>query len=151
MSKKDENKYQVGELKKNVEELETQLKRALADYQNLEKRIQEERGNWIKTANKELILRLFPVLDTLILAQKHVKDEGVALSVKQFLDVLKEDGVERIETLGHTFDPNSMECVDTVEGLAENKVVEELRAGFKFTNGTILRVAQVRVGRSAAS
>lgn len=137
--------------KKRIEELENQLKRALADYQNLEKRNLEERANWVRVANKELLLRLLPVLDTLIIAQKHVRDEGVNLSVKQFLDVLKLEGVEQIETVGHPFDPVTMECIETVSGNDENKVVEELRAGFRFKDGTVLRVAQVRVGRSASS
>lgn len=134
--------------KTKIEDLENQVKRVLADYQNLEKRVQEERVSWIRTANKELLLRLFPVLDTIILASTHVKNEGVDLSVKQFLDVLKNEGIERIETVGKAFDPTTMECVDTVSGHEENKVVEELRAGFKYADGTVLRVAQVRVGKA---
>lgn len=124
--------------------LENQLKRALADYQNLEKRIAEEKGNWIKAANKDLILKLLPVLDNLFLAQKHIADEGLALSIQKFLQVLNEDGATRIETLGRDFDPETMECVSVQDG-EENKVLEEVRAGFILNNET-LRPAQVIVG-----
>lgn len=119
-------------------------KRAVADYQNLEKRVGEERRDWIKLANKELILRLLPVLDTLMLAQKHIEDEGLKLSVKQFLAVLKSEGVLEIEVLGKSFDPKTMECVGIITG-EEGKVLEEVRLGF-IIGDKVLRVAQVKVG-----
>lgn len=130
-----------------LENLENQLKRALADYQNLERRITEEKGVWIRLANKDLILKLLPVLDNLFLAQKHISDEGLSLSVKKFLDALSDEGVERIETENKDFDPNTMECVSVIAG-EENKVLEEVRPGF-IMNETVLRPAQVLVGGSA--
>lgn len=126
-----------------TEELENQVKRTLADYQNLEKRVAEEKGEWVKMANKDLLLELLPVLDNLSLAQKHIQDEGLNLSVKQFLDVLQRVGVEKIDTQNQTFDPSTMEVVEkTGDG---EKVTEELRAGYKLF-GKILRPAQVKVG-----
>lgn len=142
---KKDGKKEVEELKQKVQELEEKYKRALADYQNLEKRVAEERKKWIRTASKELILRLLPVLDTLELGAKHIQDEGLRLSVKQFLDVLKNEGVERIETKGRDFDPNTMECIDTVPG-EENKIIQEIRAGFTLF-GNVLRSVQVKVGK----
>lgn len=134
---------------KKCEELEDKYKRALADYQNLEKRIREERVNWIKIANKELLLRLLPVLDTLLLAQKHSKDQSLHVSVAQFLDAVRSEGVERIETEGKEFDPATMECIATEEG-AEGAVLAELRPGY-FLNGVVLRPAQVKVGKEQMS
>lgn len=141
---KVEEKKCVG-CKDRCEELEEQVKRVLADYQNLEKRTIEDRKNWIKMANKELLLRLLPVLDTLILANKHVKNDGLELSIKQFQDVLKEEGLERVETTGCKFNPETMECVETVDG-EEGKVIEELSAGY-LLNDKLLRPARVKVGR----
>ncbi len=136
-----------GEESKRVEELEEQVKRSLADYQNLEKRTAEERANWIRKSNKELILRLLPVLDTLILASNHVQNEGLILSAKQFLDILKNEGVEKIETEGRDFDPQFMEAVGTQESEENGKVTREIRPGFKYTDNTVLRPAQVMIGR----
>lgn len=133
------------EKENKVEHLENQLKRALADYQNLEKRIAEEKSIWIKIANKDLLLKLLPGLDNLILAEKHTQDEGVKISIKHFLDVLGEVGVSKIETIGKDFDPKSMEAVSTTEG-QDGKVIEEIRAGYALFD-TILRPAQVVVGR----
>ena len=142
MTRKNEKKID----KIEVENLENQLKRALADYQNLEKRIMEEKSSWIKIANKDLILRLLPGLDSLTLAEKHTQDEGVKLSIKHFLDSLEQVGVSKIETEGKDFNPNLMEAVTTTDG-EEGKVVEEVRAGY-ILNGQVIRPAQVVVGKS---
>lgn len=131
--------------KKRIEELENQVKRALADYQNLEKRVQEDKKEWIRSANRELILRILLVLDTLTTASIHSDDANLKVSVAQFLDVLKGEGVEKIETVGKPFDPTHMEAVTTAEG-EENKILEEIRAGYTL-HGKVLRVAQVKVGR----
>ncbi len=137
---------QVVENDEQLKNLENQLKRALADYQNLERRITEEKSAWIMASNKDLILKLLPVLDNLFLAQKHIQNDGLNLSIQKFLDALSEEGVQRIETAGRDFDPNLMECVSVQEG-TEDKILEEVRAGFKI-NDTVLRPAQVIVGGS---
>jgi len=141
------------EVEEKTEELLDQLKRTLADYRNLEKRVEENRIEWIKMSNKQLLLRLLPGLDALLLAEKHTQDEGIKLSIKTFLDILEDEGVKKIETLGHDFDPNLMECVGTVEGdpsadsgQGEGKVIEELKPGYML-HDKVLRVAQVTVGK----
>lgn len=142
--KNEDNEIQNEQSKQQIENLENQIKRTLADYQNLEKRVAEEKSSWIKMASKQLLQRLLPVLDTLMLAQKHIQDEGLNLSVQQFLDVLRAEGVERIQTESQPFDPNTMEGVEMVTG-EEGKVVEETRAGYTL-HGQVLRPAQVKVG-----
>jgi molecular chaperone GrpE len=152
MKKDDKDKKQLDQEEQEVEieevneleNLENQLKRALADYQNLEKRIQSEKMDWIKLSNKDLLLKLLPGLDNLSLAEKHTQDEGVKITIKHFLDIFDEIGVKKIETIGKDFDPNTMEAVATTEG-DEGKVLEEVRAGFTLYD-TVLRVAQVVVG-----
>lgn len=147
--KKNEKNKEFEELKQQIEDFDNKYKRALADYQNLEKRASEERVNWIKTANKDLLLRLLPVLDTLILARAHSEDQGLAVSTQQFLDTLKSEGVAKIETEGKDFDPNLMECIATEAGV-EGKVTAEIRAGYMLGDA-VLRPAQVKVGKSASS
>ena len=144
-NKEETKKDEVAHLKLKIEELENQVKRIFADYQNLEKRVTFERREWLIKANKDLILRLLPALDFLLLSSKHIEDEGLKLSIQKFFDILKEEGVEKIEAQGKEFDPNLMEGIKTVEG-EENKVVEELRAGFKMGD-QVLRPAQVAVGK----
>lgn len=126
--------------------LENQLKRALADYQNLEKRIASEKSSWILASNKNLLLKLLPGIDSLLLAEKHTQDEGVKLSTKHFLSILENEGVKKIETIGKDFDPNLMEAITTQEG-EDGKVLEEVRNGYMLFEA-ILRPAQVIVGKS---
>lgn len=123
---------------------ENNYKRALADYQNLQKRAQDERLELIRSSNRDLLLRILTVLDTLMLAHQHTQDKNLQVSVNHFLDILKSEGVTRIETAGKDFDPAVMEAIATEEG-KENKVVNETRAGFTL-NEKLLRAAQVTVG-----
>lgn len=140
----DETLDEVVELKLKVEEGEQKFRRALADYQNLEKRVQAQRRELILSANRDLLLRILPILDTLQLAYQHVQDKGLELSIKQFTDMLVNEGIVKIETKGKTFDPSIMEGISTAGG-EENKVIEEVRAGYML-NDSLLRSAQVIVG-----
>lgn len=132
-------------LKDVASQLDEKYKRALADYHNLQKRVQDEKSRWIQSSNRELLLRLLPVLDTLMLASSHLNDQGLIVSINQFLDILKAEGVIKIKTEGEAFDPQTMECVVTEEG-KENQVLQELRAGY-LIHGNVLRAAQVKVGK----
>lgn len=148
MDKKDkkEKAEESGEdLEKKLVEIEDQLRRAVADYRNLEKRMLEERKEFIKYANRELLLNMLPSFDPLFLASKFIKDEGLRLSLANLLENLREQGVERIETEGKEFTPELMEGIESVAG-AKNKVIEETRPGFTLY-GKLLRPAQVKVGR----
>ena len=136
---------EIEKLKQKAEECENSYKRALADYQNLQKRTSEERINWLKIANKDLLLRLLPILDTLMLAHKHTGSEEIKVGVNQFVDTLKAEGVTRIETVKKDFDPEFMEALEVVEG-EDGKVLDEVRAGFMI-HDKLLRAAQVKVGK----
>ena len=136
------------ELEKQLEETANNWKRALADYQNLEKRTGEEKLNFAQFANSQLVLKLLPVLDSLdqlVKLDKFVKDEHLSLVNKQFRDILISEGLEKIEVLGKEFNPQEMECVEVVEG-EEGKVMEETRTGYRL-KGKILRAALVKVGK----
>lgn len=135
----------VEELKQKIADLEDQLKRAVADYRNFEKRCENEKREFVKFANRDLLLRLIPSFDTLFLAEKYVADEGIKITIRHLQDVLRDVGVERIRTKGEMFDPEKMEAV-TIETGEENKVLEELRPGYML-NGKLVRPAQVKVGK----
>lgn len=143
--KNDKKKEEVEKLKKRIEELETQTKRTLADYQNLEKRTREQQREMVLAANRELLLKILPLLDTLFLAKKHEENETLTIVIKQFLDTLKAEGVEKIETVGKPFDPYTMEAIETVEG-EKNIVAEETMSGYKLYD-KVLRPARVKVGK----
>ncbi|MDP2933639.1 MAG: nucleotide exchange factor GrpE [bacterium] len=145
MTKKDDAKIKIEELEKQKAETTEKYLRCLADYQNLEKRTRTEREDFVRFANKELILKLLDVLDTFEKLEAHLKDEGLDLAVKQFQDVLRAEGLEKI-VLGEEFNPEEAECVETVKGKT-GEIIEEIRAGYKL-KGRIIRTARVKVGKS---
>lgn len=130
---------------KNVE-LENQLKRALADYQNLERRVSEERRILSQLTSVLVIEKFLPVLDNLESAQKHLNDEGLAMVVKQFRDILESEGVEEIEAQGAQFDPNMHEAAEVQDGENENMIVNVIGKGYKI-NDRVIRPAKVVVCR----
>ncbi len=138
-------------LQEQLTELDNQLKRAVADYHNLEKRIQEGRSELSKWATKDLIERLLPVLDNLETALQGAEPDspwykGVEMAAKQFKEVLKSEGVDEIEADGE-FDPTLHEAVDTRDG-ESNMILEVAKKGYTL-NGAVLRPAQVVVGRKS--
>lgn len=130
------------------EDWKSKYLRALADYQNLEKRMHNEKEETRRFANQIFLQRLLPVIDTLERATMHLKDQGLTLALKEFETALSEFGVTKIETVGKDFNPHEMECIEVIIG-EENKVIEELQPGYRL-HDKILRVAQVKVGKKEA-
>lgn len=128
------------------DEYKDKLLRALADYHNLEKRVGEERKELGRRAVQGFILRVLPFLDNLEQAEVFVKDKGLEIVKSSFVDLLKMEGLTKIEVLGKEYDVHSAEAVDLVEGEQDNMVVEVVRNGYMF-NGQIIRPAQVKVSK----
>lgn len=74
--------------------------------------------------------------------------DGYALSLKRAERSLAEAGVTPVAALGQAFDPEYMEAIGLADGPA-GAVVGESRRGYRW-RGSLLRAAQVTVGREAA-
>lgn len=135
MAKKTDEKF------KN---LESQLKRALADYANLARHSSEEKERVVKFANVILIAKLLEVLDGLEAAQKAHPSEGLELIVKKFKDILASENVKEIAETQVEFDPELHEGIGVVEGDTENQVAEVLQKGYEIS-GKVIRPARVKV------
>lgn len=134
----------VKKLEGQVADLENKWKRALADYDNLVKRINREKQEFVELANAGLILKLVEVLPSLERAEKHLKDAGLNLAITHFKKILKEEGIEEIDCSGKSFEAQKMECVEKVKD-KENQVIEVVNKGY-LMHGRVLRPAQVKVG-----
>lgn len=144
MKKHDEKKQDLKKLKEEIADLENKWKRALADYDNLRKRVEKEKEEFIKFANKNLLLQFLEIFDDLLVCERHLKDDGLSLICLRIKKFLEEQGVKELEVLGKDFDPNLMEAVEVVEG-PENKVIEVVQRGY-LLDGRPLRPARVKVG-----
>ncbi|MDD4027226.1 MAG: nucleotide exchange factor GrpE [Candidatus Shapirobacteria bacterium] len=126
--------------------LSDKLARSLADYSNLEKRIESQRQLFVTLATTSILSKMIEVLDDFYLAQNHLQDPGLQMAIDKFNSVLKTEGLEEINPQKLEFDPQSMECIQAVDG-PENFVVEVKKLGYKL-NGHLIRPAQVSVGKS---
>jgi molecular chaperone GrpE len=143
--KKQHSDKETEELQKQIDELRNKYLRALADYQNLDRRTKEEKEQTRLRASEYILQRLLPVIDTFKRASAHIKDTGLDLAFKELEAVLDEQGVVRINAIGKEFNPHEMECVEVVEG-DDQIVQEETLPGYKIRD-RVLRVAQVKVGK----
>lgn len=139
-------------LQESFDSVSGQFKRALADYQNLEKRIAEGRSEMNSWAVTDLLTRIAGVMHYFDQAFKGVAEDeqksgwfkGVKMATLQLRQVLKDQGLEEIATDGQ-FDPGSHEAVDTKIG-EDGKILEVVEKGYKL-NGKILKPARVVVGK----
>ena len=133
------------------QELETMkgmLARALADYDNLAKRVDRERADLGKITSVGIIVRLLPILDNLESAQAHLKDSGLAISIVEFKKVLSEEGLDEITpAVGEKFDEQTMEAIEVTAGEGNNNISEVVLPGWKYSDGTVVRHAKVKVSK----
>lgn len=122
-----------------LEETVDRLKRVMAEFENYKKRSSKEKETLYHSLLADIIASFLPVLDNLEKAvQVKTTDEnmkqGIELVVKQIQDIFTKFGVEKIETVGKTFDPEVHEAVSNVqdETLGEKIVKEEFRTGYKL-------------------
>ena len=128
--------------------------RAHAEFENAKRRIEKEKGDFLKYANESFVIDLLPIVDSLEISEKHIKEakdfkavqEGVDMIHLQIQKFLKDMGLERIKSVGEKFNPNLHEAMETVDlkDKEEGLIIEELKPGYTF-NGKLLRPASVKI------
>jgi molecular chaperone GrpE len=131
--------------------------RSQAEMENMKKRFQKDKQDLVKFGNETLTKQLLPVADNLEMALDHSKDEnsiealreGVDLTLKGLLNVLEKAGVELVEAVGATFDPNFHEAVSEQEDdrAEPGTVLKELQKGY-LLNKRLIRPAMVIVNKN---
>jgi len=153
-----EEEYQ-GLVKKveEFEQLKDKMLRTAAEYENVKKRFENEKSEFLKFANQRLIQEFLPVLDHLDRALGHAKThgdskesilEGIEIIKKHLCDLLKNHGLERLEVIGKEFDPHFHEAlsVNSETDKKEDTILEEIEGGYMF-QGKLLRPAKVIVAK----
>jgi len=140
-------------LKKDHDELKDKYLRVLAEMENLRKRFDRERAEYLQYALSEFLREVLVVLDNFERALK-TRDqadgrsfqEGVDMIYRQYLDMLKKKGVRPIELADKKFDPAVQQAVLTEESdeVEEPEVAEELQRGY-WLQDRLLRPAMVKV------
>ena len=125
--------------------------RVCAEYDNFRRRSQKEKEALYGDIRADVLLKFLPVYDNLVRAlSQPTADEayrkGVEMIMGQFVATMEKLGVEKIESLGHSFDPNLHNAVMHVddEEKGENEIVEVFQEGFKIGD-KVIRFAMVKV------
>lgn len=142
----------VDALMEELERVRQAQLRAVADYQNLRRRSEEERREYARYTLTAVILNYLPVLDDLDRAIESVDAdiaqrqwvEGVRMVERKFRAVLEASGVQPIVADGAPFDPALHEAISYAPG-PEGCVVTVVRAGYTV-DGRVIRPAGVIVG-----
>jgi molecular chaperone GrpE len=147
------------EAKQKAEENWNLFLRTRADVDNIRRRAQLDNENARKFAIDKFARELLVVVDSLehgIQVAENAGDnayrEGMALTLKLFLDILEKFDVQRIDPKGEVFDPNRHEAISMLENseVAPNTVLVVAQAGFVL-NDRVLRPARVVVAKAAGA
>lgn len=142
-------------LKQEHETLNGQYVRIAADFDNFRKRQSRDQDDMRQQLVCSTLTEILPVVDNFERARQQLNPEGEEAQAlhrsyqglyKQLVDVLKQQGVARMEVVGQEFDPNLHEAVLREESseYAEDVVCEELQRGY-HRDGRVLRHAMVKV------
>ena len=146
---KKEHEHEPKEVEINIDYKERYM-RALADYKNLQRKVDEERKLIFTIATANVLEQIIPTVDLLYKAEVFIKDPGMQMVKDQLLHVLDEFGLKEIPLEGKEYDPHTAEVVGTLEGEKENVVVEVVRRGYMFGD-KVIRVGQVKVGAESSN
>ena len=134
-----------------AEERLAMAQRAQADYENLKRRTERERGDLVQVVKAGLMGQLLPLVDDLELALQADPDpdptawlEGLRLIQGKVVSALEAIGLQPIAAIGQPFDPRFHEGVGQVPG-QDGVVVTQVQKGY-LLNGHVLRPARVLVG-----
>ena len=125
--------------------------RICAEYDNFRKRSQKEKEALYKDVKADTLKSFLPVYDNLLRALAQPTEDaayakGVEMIMAQFNTTMEKLGVEKIDSLGQSFDPafhNAVMHVDD-ETKGENEIVEVFQEGFKMGD-KVIRFAMVKV------
>lgn len=142
---------EVENLRAELADLKDRSMRTLADFDNFRKRAEKERSEIRHRATAEVVRDFLDVVDNLeraAAAGGSAEDlkTGVDMILRQLGDVLRRQGVERVESKGERFNPAFHEAVSRQEDpeVDEPRVVEEMQAGYRMGD-KLLRASRVVV------
>ena len=141
---------------KEIANLNDQLLRKIAEFDNYRKRTIKEKTDLILNGGEKTIITILPVIDDMERALKNMKGaedvnavlEGVELIYKKFIDILGKQGVSIIDTKEADFDVDLHEAVAQLPAPTpelKGKVMDCTLTGYKL-NEKVIRHAQVVVG-----
>jgi molecular chaperone GrpE len=145
---------EIEDLRRELHDKQDHLLRALAEAENIRRRVERTADDRVKFANEGLLRDLLPVLDNFDRALTAARAtggaagviDGVELIQRELLRVLERAGLSRYSAVGQRFDPARHEAIARVVSpeATPDTVVSETGPGY-LLHGRVLRPALVAV------
>lgn len=156
MTAEEQLQKELDEANEKAAMLEDKYLRQVAEFDNYRKRTMKEKAELIKNGGERAIESILPVLDDFERALANMsKDEsaaeiltGIELIYNKFIAILKQNGLQKIETEGADFDTDFHEAiamVPTADESLKGKVLDCVQTGYTL-NDKVIRHAKVAVG-----
>lgn len=139
-------------LKVQLAEGAERMKRLQADFENFRRRTRQEKEELSNMVVQDFIKELLPMLDNFDRAMAAEAtdaakfQQGVEMIYNQLTEILKNRGMELIDTKDAKFDPNFHQAVMRVENpdLEDETIAMELQKGY-MVKGKVIRPSMVQV------
>ena len=141
------------DLNKENSDLKDKWQRALADYQNLERRTQVEISQRVSSKTNDLLLNFINIYEDFIravdvLSKDNIDTNGLQAIIKNMESLLHENNINPIDAVGEIFDPQIHEAVSMIvdEILDEGTITQEVSKGY-MSGKAILKPSKVIVSK----
>ena len=134
------------DLNKNLKVEQDKYVRLFAEFENYKRRTSKERLELYKTAGKEVLTSLVPVLEDFkrALNQENsdsVTNEGVKLIYNKFNETLKSQGLIEVKVnIGDIFDPEIHEAISQIPATEDDqkgKIIDIIQGGYRLGDNII--------------
>ncbi|MDA7797949.1 nucleotide exchange factor GrpE [bacterium] len=133
-------KSTLKELNENLKLEQDKYLRLFAEFENYKRRTSKERIELFKTAGKEILTSLVPVLEDFKRALNQDSDsdndEGIKLIYNKFNDTLKNQGLIEVEVnIDDVFDPEIHEAISQIPAIDDKqkgKIIDVIQGGYKL-------------------
>ena len=136
----------VKELNETINNEKDKYVRLFAEFENYKRRTAKERIDLFKTAGKEVLSSLIPVVEDFkrALNQEDVNQEdnqGIKLIYNKLMETLKNQGLEELEVeIGDSFDSEIHEAISQIPAQNDDqkgKIIDIIEGGYKLGDQVI--------------
>jgi molecular chaperone GrpE len=148
--KNDSLKKEIEQLKEEIKEKNDKLLRAIAEFENYQKRMKKELKHVEEQTKEKYVSELIDLTELLKKALEDEKPkEGLKLMLNNIERFFEKENIRKIECIGKCFDHNYHHALTTIEknDCEDNTIIEEIKKGY-IIGDKILRPSQVIVAKN---
>ena len=151
----DELKSLLENERQKTKEFEDKYKRALADYQNLERKTQSDIENGVNSKIDQFMLDFLSIYDDFVRAKDafsnaNIDTKGLEFILNNMDSLLKKFDVKPIDAIGEIFDPKLHEAISVKQDpeLDDDTITKEIRKGY-ISHNRVIRPTLVEISKKS--